>query len=169
MLVRRIAVLFLASTLTAHAGTVRSGDEAPAFVLPDGRGAPVSLESLRGKVVCVEFWASWCAVCRSVLPAVDDLARRLGRNDVEVIAVNIDQQRSSADRFLAERLPSPALRVLYDPGGSLMSRFGASTMPAVYVIDRRGVVRLVETSEDVERLKTDLESRLRQLAAEPAS
>jgi len=164
---RTLLVALLVSASAAYAGTLRAGDEVPAFALPDGKGTPVSLDAARGKVVCIEFWASWCPVCRSFLPVLDDLARRFD-GDLAVLAVNIDQQRSNADRFLAERLPAPALRVLYDPGGGLMSRFGASTMPAAYVVDRRGVVRRIEKSEDVATFRKELEGQLTGLLAEPA-
>jgi thiol-disulfide isomerase/thioredoxin len=165
--VMRVLALLLASVLTARAGAVRVGEAAPDFTLPDGRGRPVSLADLRGRVVCVDFWASWCPPCRAVLPALDDIARRLGRGSLEIVAVSIDQERASADRFLAARVPAPAVRIAYDPAGSLLARFGAAGMPALYVIDRRGVVRAVEISFDVSRLR-EVERQLIQLLAEPA-
>jgi thiol-disulfide isomerase/thioredoxin len=155
----RALALVLVFVTTVHAGAVRVGDEAPAVV------ADVSLAALRGKVVCVDFWASWCTVCRATLPALDEIARH--SPGLEVLAVNVDKERSAADRFLAALLPAPALRVVYDPGGDVMARFGAAGMPSLYVIDRRGIVRAVVTDDDGGRLREVVERHVNRLLAEP--
>jgi thiol-disulfide isomerase/thioredoxin len=163
---RRVIVLVIAGALAAHAATVRMGDTVPDFTLPDRSGAPVSVAALRGKVVCIEFWASWCPACRAMLPVLDEVAHRLGGDDVTVLAIDIDDDRAKADRFLAERLPDPAVRVVYDPGGAVMARFGTSSMPAIYVIDRRGVVRLIG-DENTSDLAGTIERQVRALVVEP--
>lgn len=164
---RRVIVLLIAGAIAAQAATVRTGDTVPEFTLPDRGGTPVSIAAMRGKVVCIEFWASWCPACRAMLPVLDQIAHRLGGDDVAVLAIDIDENRATAERFLAERLPAPALRVVYDPGGTVMARFGTSSMPAIYVIDRRGVVRLI-ADENTPDLAGTIEHQVRALAAEPA-
>ena len=164
---RRVIVLLIAGAIAAQAATVRTGDTVPEFTLPDRGGTPVSIAAMRGKVVCIEFWASWCPACRAMLPVLDQIAHRLGGDDVAVLAIDIDENRATAERFLAERLPAPALRVVYDPGGTVMARFGTSSMPAIYVIDRRGVVRLI-ADEKTPDLAGTIEHQVRALAAEPA-
>jgi thiol-disulfide isomerase/thioredoxin len=164
---RLILLLVVAGAIVAHAATVRTGDTVPDFTLPDRGGTPVSLAAMRGKVVCIEFWASWCPACRAMLPVLDQVAHRLGGADVAVVAIDIDEERATADRFLAERLPDPAVRVLYDPGGSVMARFGTASMPAVYVIDRRGVVRLI-ADENTPDLAGTIERQVRALVADHA-
>ena len=164
---RRVIVLLIAGAIAAQAATVRTGDTVPEFTLPDRGGTPVSIAAMRGKVVCIEFWASWCPACRAMLPVLDQVARRLGGDDVAVLAIDIDENRATAERFLAERLPAPALRVVYDPGGTVMARFGTSSMPAIYVIDRRGAVRLI-ADENTPDLAGTIERQVRAVAAEAA-
>jgi thiol-disulfide isomerase/thioredoxin len=162
---RRVILWLIAGAIAAHAATVRTGDTVPDFTLPERGGTPVSLAAMRGKVVCIEFWASWCPACRAMLPVLDQVAHRLGGDDVVVLAIDIDENRAAADRFLAERLPDPAVRVVYDPGGGVMARFGTSSMPAIYVVDRRGIVRLI-ADENTPDLAGAIERRVRALVAE---
>jgi len=163
---RRLILLLIAGAIAAHAATVRTGDTVPDVTLPDRAGTPVSLAAMRGKIVCIEFWASWCPACRAMLPVLDQVAHRLGGDDVAVLAIDIDDDRAVADHFLAERLPDPAVRVLYDTGGAVMARFGTSSMPAIYVVDRRGVVRLI-ADENTSDLVGIIERQVMALVAEP--
>jgi thiol-disulfide isomerase/thioredoxin len=139
--VAALALLVLAGPAEARA--VRAGDIVPEMTLADLEGGAVALASLRGKVVIVDFWATWCAPCATALPALDAIARRHAGRDLAVLAVSIDRDRARAARYLAERLPATAMTVLHDPRGGALARFGAATMPALYVVDRGGIVRLV--------------------------
>ncbi len=149
----------------ALAAGVGPGDPAPAFTLPAFDGRSVALDDSRGKVVLIDFWASWCAPCRAALPALDAIAHRHAGRNVAFLAVDIDGSRAPADRFLAERLPATALTVLHDPDGALLARFGAAGMPALYLLDRNAVVRVVESGYapealgDVERALDELLGR----------
>src|SRR5262245_56049808 len=73
---RGVALVLLLVPRSTLAGELRAGDTAPSFTLPAFDGQRVSLADLRGRVVCLDFWASWCATCRTALPALDALARR---------------------------------------------------------------------------------------------
>jgi thiol-disulfide isomerase/thioredoxin len=161
---RRIALLALAVAATVHADTVRVGDQAPAFSLASRDGGTVASPDLKGKVICLDFWATWCATCKAALPALDALARRPGFEDVRFLAVNVDRDSALADKWLAQNLPAAKLTVLRDDGGSLLARFGAAGMPALYVIDREGVVRHVEAGYETAALK-QVESALDSLLA----
>jgi len=143
---RRIALVALALVVaaTVRADTVRVGDPAPAFSLASRDGGTVTLSDLRGRVVCVDFWATWCATCKTALPALDALARRPRYENVRFVAINVDRDRELAERFLTQNLPEPAMTMVHDAGGAVLARYGASGMPALYVIDRDGVVRHVE-------------------------
>ncbi len=134
-------VILLAAA--ADAGSARTGAPAPELQLPDWQNHSVSLASLRGTVVVVDFWASWCAPCAEIVPALDALARR--NPGVRILAVGIDTSREAAAAFIKERLPDRALTLLRDPGGSVLARYGASGMPAAYVVDGEGVVRFTES------------------------
>jgi thiol-disulfide isomerase/thioredoxin len=147
-----LALLLAVISVAARAADVAVGDPAPAFTLPDRDGRPVALSDLRGHVVCLDFWATWCATCKTALPALDALARRPGFEDVRFVAVNIDREGELADRFLAQNLPGAKMTILRDGGGGLLARFGAEGMPALYLIDRDGVVRHVEAGYETAAL-----------------
>lgn len=170
-MILRIVSCFLALLVSPGltlAGQVGVGYRAPAFTLEDWEGHPVSLVSFRGKVVCVDFWASWCVACTQALPALDAIGRRHRSAGLEILAVNIDEDRAKADRFLAERLREPSLTPLRDPGGNLLARFGAKGMPALYLIDRDGVVRLVDSGYSPDQLDL-VERKLAELLGAPES
>jgi thiol-disulfide isomerase/thioredoxin len=101
--------------------------------------ATLDLDQFKGKVVLLDFWASWCAPCKASFPWMQHLSRRYPRSDLVVIAVNLDHERSLADRFLeAER---PDFTVVFDPLGRIAERYDVRGMPASYYIDRSGHVR----------------------------
>lgn len=156
------ALVAVLGATVARAGTVGAGDVVPAFTLPDWHGRPAAIAARRGHIVLLDFWASWCTTCRLALPGLDALARR--HPDVEVIAVSIDASRAAADRFLAERLPATVMTLLHDPGGDVFARFGPGGMPALYLIDRDGVVRLAEAGYAPPKL-ADVERQLERLPA----
>jgi thiol-disulfide isomerase/thioredoxin len=97
---------------------------------------PVDLAALRGKVVYLDFWASWCAPCRHSFPWMNGLQRSLGRDEFVIIAVNVDRDRMDANRFLAEY--PPEFKVAFDPAGTLAERYHVHGMPTSILIDRMG-------------------------------
>ena len=101
-------------------------------------GMPL-FKDLGGKVVLLDFWASWCEPCRHSFPWMSELQRRHGDAGLVVIAVNLDQDRRLAERFLAAT--QAQFRVEYDPAGSIATQFGVEAMPVSFVIDRSGHVR----------------------------
>lgn len=149
----------------ALAGGVGVGDRTPEFTLPDWQDRPVALADFEGKVVVLDFWASWCAPCKAALPALDAIARRHAAEGLAVIAIDIDTDRAAAQRFITERVPETAMTLLRDPGGDLLARFGASGMPTLYVLDRGGTVRAAESGyalaklDEIERLIVQLAAR----------
>jgi thiol-disulfide isomerase/thioredoxin len=112
---------------------------APNVTLWTADGGPVALSAYRGKVVLVDFWASWCAPCKTSFPALDALYREYQRRGLEVLAVNLDERRRDADAFLSSRPNS--LTVLFDPGGSSPVAFGVKGMPSSFLIDKAGTIR----------------------------
>jgi thiol-disulfide isomerase/thioredoxin len=99
----------------------------------------LDLESLRGQVVYLDFWASWCAPCRQSFPWMRAMQQTYQRQGLTVIAVNLDRDRSDAEQFL-RRYPS-GFTVQFDPQGTLAERFQVAGMPTSVLIDRHGVVR----------------------------
>ena len=136
---RRIR-LHLLLILPMLLGSISFGSQAapaPDFTLPRLDGSEsVSLASLRGKVVYVDFWASWCAPCTVALPEMDKVRRDLHARGFEVIAINLDESESDAIRFLQRmNLSYP---IVTDPAKSTPTAYKIAGMPTAFLIDRRG-------------------------------
>ena len=112
---------------------------APNIVVQNSDGVSVDLASYRGKVVLVDFWASWCPPCKTSFPALDALYREYASRGVEVLAVNLDERRRDAEAFLSAH--PHRLTVLFDPKGASPVAFGVKGMPSSFVIDRAGSIR----------------------------
>jgi thiol-disulfide isomerase/thioredoxin len=116
------------------------GQAAPAVSLPQLSGAgEVSLESLRGKVVYLDFWASWCGPCRISFPQLEQLRNELGSQGFEVLAINVDEVESDARQFLSD--VSVSYLVVRDGEGITPQAYGILGMPTGYLIDRQGILR----------------------------
>jgi thiol-disulfide isomerase/thioredoxin len=140
---RLLAGALLLVAAVAWAGA-KVGDRAAEFTLPGLDGTQVKLSDLKGNVVVIDFWASWCAPCRKELPALDTLARGYAdaKKPVVILAVNVDKERGNAEKLLGS-LRIGALRVLLDPEGKVPSAYDVPTMPTSIVVDAKGLVREV--------------------------
>lgn len=138
----RVAAL-VACLALAPAAAVEPGSAAPSLSLVSLRaGEPaIALQQLRGRVVYVDFWASWCVPCRASMPALDSLSRRFGPQGFVVVGVNKDASREEAERFL-RRVPV-SFPLASDAEDAAARAFGVKAMPSGYLLDRAGVVRHV--------------------------
>lgn len=117
----------------------------------------MSLSSLRGKVVYVDFWASWCGPCRVSFPQLDELRSELGAQGFEVLAISVDEVESDALQFLSE-VPVNYL-VVHDGSGATPQAWGILGMPTGYLVDRQGVVRKIHKGykkSDGEKLRAEV-------------
>jgi thiol-disulfide isomerase/thioredoxin len=108
-----------------------------AFLLPlPSRSETLDLASYRGKVVLLDFWASWCEPCRHSFPWLSAMQDKYGADGLVVIGVNVDRERSEADRFLAS---TPArFSLVYDPQGALAAQYNLMGMPSSFLFDADG-------------------------------
>jgi thiol-disulfide isomerase/thioredoxin len=141
-----------------------AGEPAPAFTLPDAAGAPVALDKLRGRVVYVDFWASWCGPCKRSFPWMGEMQKKYGDGGLTVVAINVDKKREDAAKFLAAT--PGAFTIVYDPAGSVASSYDVKGMPTSYLVDRAGRVVAVDSGfrDDAKaaweaRIKSALETR----------
>jgi thiol-disulfide isomerase/thioredoxin len=124
------------------------------------------LKDLHGKVVLVDFWASWCAPCLSSFPWMDDLQKRHGQQGLVVVAVNLDQDRALAEAFL--RKTAPQFRIEFDAQGALAKQFGVRAMPTSFLIDRSGKLRITHQGFRGAQ-RAERERQIRQLLEEHAT
>ena len=101
--------------------------------------AEIDFDSLKGKVIYIDFWASWCGPCRASFPWMNEMHSKYADQGLEIIAVNLDQEPELAQAFLQEM--TPAFRIEMDGGPELAEQFGVDTMPTSYIIDRDGKAR----------------------------
>ncbi len=128
-------------------------------------GQQISLTDFRGKVVLLDFWASWCPPCLASLPAYDQMREEIGTEEFEIIAVNVDQYTEDGLAFLEKhpvRYP-----VLADPDGEIGIPYEIRTLPRSFLIDRDGQIvsshRSFKTGDEIE-LKQEIEKLLKKKA-----
>jgi thiol-disulfide isomerase/thioredoxin len=159
----RALLLLSLSLATASASfALEEGDRAPDFQARSVSGeAEVVLHEMRGKVVLVDFWASWCAPCNAAMPQLEKLSKEFPADQFVVLGVNVDKKLEDARRAL-ERRPVTYANAS-DPTGMLPKRFGLETMPTTYLIDQNGVVRLVHRgfrNGDMDEIRAQIEKLL---------
>ena len=111
---------------------------APEFSLEGLDGRPVSLKSFRGKVVFLNFWATWCVPCRAEMPAMERLHREYGTRGLAMVAVNFQESKAEAQTFADEfRL---TFLILLDPKGTVTRSYAVRALPVTYLVDRDGKI-----------------------------
>jgi thiol-disulfide isomerase/thioredoxin len=113
------------------------GQSAPAVELP-GLPAAVKLADLQGKLVYLDFWASWCGPCKQSFPWMNEMQARYGARGLKVVAINLDARREDADKFLAE-VPARFV-VAFDAKGDSARRYAIKGMPTSVLIGPAGQV-----------------------------
>ncbi|MEY4527177.1 MAG: hypothetical protein RL768_896 [Nitrospirota bacterium] len=126
--------------LVAERGVVKVGEEAPNFQLRDLDGNMVSLSQLRGKVVLLNFWATWCGPCRIEMPAMERLYRSYSRKDFEILAVSTDPQGAAVTRPFQQEMGF-TFPILHDAEYRIGLMYGARSLPMTFMVDRQGIVR----------------------------
>lgn len=148
------SLFLLAAALASFAA------DAPRFSIITDNG-DVSSDKLAGKVVYLDFWATWCEPCRASFPWMNDLHSAYEDSGLVVIAVNMDRDRAKVEKFLAK---APArFTIGYDPHGDLAKLYGVQGMPSTYLIDRHGQLVMSHIGfreKDKEELRAQIETAL---------
>ncbi|MBA2485590.1 MAG: TlpA family protein disulfide reductase [Nitrospira sp.] len=115
-------------------------EEAPNFLLKDSEGFNVALDQFRGKVVLLNFWATWCGPCKIEMPAMERLYRSFSRKEFEILAVSTDAQGAVVTRPFQQEAGF-TFPVLHDADFRIGLRYGARQLPMTFLIDRQGIIR----------------------------
>ena len=160
---RWVPLLGLAVALAAApVWAVEAGEPAPALRLVSAKGDAIALDKLRGQVVYVDFWATWCGPCRRSFPWMNEMQAKYGAKGFTVVGVNVDKKRPDAERFLAQN--PAAFTVVYDETGLTPTAWGVKGMPSSYLVDGTGRVLFVERGFTDEN-KPAMEQRIARLLA----
>lgn len=116
-----------------------SASMAPAFTLPSRGGDNVSLGQLKGRVVMLNFWASWCGPCRQEMPLLDQMHKRYSALGFTLVGVNVDANSKDAEEWLSKTPVS--FPVLFDRESKVSAMYDVKAMPSTVFIDRKGNVR----------------------------
>lgn len=138
------SALSLLALAALPAQAVSVGAAAPAFTLDQLGGGKLSLADLKGHVVYLDFWASWCGPCKQSFPFMNELQARYAARGLKIVAVNVDERPADANKFLAE-VP-PKFTVVLDPKGLTPGAYDVQGMPTSMLIDGSGKVLMVHTS-----------------------
>ena len=110
--------------------------EAPDFTLADLDGADISLRSYKGKVVLLNFWATWCPPCRAEMPSIEEMYGELKDRKFEILAVDVQESLATVKDFIEEN--EYTFPILLDTNGSVGAVYGARSIPTTYLIDTNG-------------------------------
>lgn len=120
-------------------GRLEIGSAAPDFKLPDINGLNVRLSDFRGKVILLNFWATWCPPCREEIPSMQSLYEKLNNNGLEIIAVSIDKKgKEAVTPFVKNH--QMTFRVLLDPEQEISTTYGVNAIPESFILDKEGKI-----------------------------
>jgi peroxiredoxin len=127
------------SEKSSPGGGAREGASAPDFTLTDAAGQKVTLSSLRGNVVFLNFWATWCPPCREEIPSMMRLNKAMEGTQFRMLAVSIDDGGIPAVEAFFKKTGF-TLPALSDPGQSIGKMYGITGVPETFVLDKKGVI-----------------------------
>jgi cytochrome c biogenesis protein CcmG/thiol:disulfide interchange protein DsbE len=163
---KRSLLLVAAGVLVLAASTaaaLKPGDSPPPIDLPDLNGNRVDLGELEGKVVLVDFWASWCGPCREEMPVLEAMHKKYADQGLVIIGVNIDKSAKKMNNFL--KGASVTFRIVHDPKIKVASKYEPATVPSSYFIGKDGKVRHIHEGFR-KKDAPELEARIQSLLAE---
>ncbi|WP_455212267.1 TlpA family protein disulfide reductase [Kaarinaea lacus] len=159
---RILVSLFLISLFTTVVAPRTIAAEAPAFQLPTDTNS-ISLGKLKGKVVYLDFWASWCTPCRKSFPWMNEMQSKYKDKGLVVVAVNLDKSKEKANDFLKDF--NYNFVIAYDTEGKTAENYKVMGMPSSYFIDRKGQLQLTHIGfreSDTDKLEVKIRELLKQ-------
>lgn len=156
---------FISTANAAELIPITQAQEAPLLNqrLPAMKGGEMALADLQGKVVLVDFWASWCGPCRESFPWLNNMQEKYAEQGLVIVGVNLDKQPKQALDFL-KQVPAN-FTLLLDNKAVLPEAYGLIGMPSSYLLDRKGQLRATHTGFNVGRVN-EYEASIQQLLAE---
>ncbi len=135
-----IFVLFIAFSYASRASTDFSINQ------------QTQLSDLKGQVVYIDFWASWCKPCRASFPWMNTMQEKYASQGLQIVAINLDEEKDDADYFLSKLAANFTL--VFDPQGNIASQYELVGMPSSYLIDKTGKLRIIhqgffESKQDI--------------------
>ncbi|MBI5772648.1 MAG: TlpA family protein disulfide reductase [Verrucomicrobia bacterium] len=154
------AVSLFALAFTAAAAALKPGDAFPDL-------APFQLEGtvpdLKGKVVLVDFWASWCPPCKASFPVLEELQKKYGPQGFVLLAVNVDEKKADMDGFLKSRKPPVSFTVVRDSQQKLVAAVSVETMPTSFILGPDGKVKAVHSGFHGDKTKKQYAAEIEEL------
>ncbi len=160
---RPLAKLLITSLLLMGAAGQSFAEWKVGDALPDLTAFKLEgkLPDCSNKVLMVDFWASWCTPCAQSFPAMDPLQKKYGEQGFQIIAINVDENRTAMEKFLKK---SPAaFAVVRDASQQLVEKAGVSTMPGSFIVDRAGKVRFVHSGFNGKKTEKQYEIEIESL------
>lgn len=119
----------------------KMGGDAPDFTLQSNQNSNIRLSELKGSVVLLNFWASWCGPCRKEMPLLEDIQKKYGALGFTILGVNVDKDPRLANKILDDI--TVTFPVLFDPKGEVSKLYDVDAMPTTVIVDRNGKMRFL--------------------------
>lgn len=160
--IKAITILFFSLVIGSNVFSQDIGSIAPDFSMQDINGNTIKLSELKGKVVLVDFWASWCIPCKKSMPHIIELYNNRADSSFTVIAVNVDEEKSKINEFANSINVTFPFPVIFDKESKLPAQYNVEGMPTTIIIDKEGVIRFKDTgfTSDV---KEKMDSKIKEL------
>jgi len=135
----RQIILALCVSVFLLSGVHAAAEMAPNFTLKNRSGKNIKLSELRGQVVMINFWASWCGPCRQEMPILEKLYKKYKSLGFVILGVNVDEDRKQAESLL-KQIPV-SFPILFDTDNKISAKYNVTAMPSSYFVDRDGKLR----------------------------
>jgi len=115
------------------------GELVPDYLGKDRNGDKIYASQLKGKIVVISFWASWCGPCRKELPLLEAIQRQVGKDSFQVVAINYKESRK-AFRKIKQTLKNYKITITHDAKGFISRKFGVKSLPYMFILNKQGEI-----------------------------